>query len=116
VDIEEKDEAERIADRMRTRRNRLLDRCYWGVLIALVGFAGLQWMFGITYGRWSEWLVAVVVIGLPAVGLLNALGVFDHHAELRYRTKQINQRLTAIESTLNSRMDELQKKLNEKTP
>lgn len=103
VDLEQEDEAEKIAHALRTRRDRFLNNVYWGLLIALGLYAGVHWILGIPYGSWSNWFVLVVIFGVPVMGLLNESGIFDHRAELPYRTKQINERSAQIEKTLNSR-------------
>jgi hypothetical protein len=108
ADLEWKDKAERNVETIRARRDRLFNRAFWGLLIAFSVYAGLHRMLGSAYESWSKWIIWAV-IGFPAVGWLNELGVFDHHAELRRRTKQINERLAAIESMLNKQSDQIEK-------
>jgi hypothetical protein len=74
-------------------------------LIALVIVASLHWMVGYSYESWYKWFTAAAV-GLPILGLLNQWGIFDHHAEMRYRIKEVNERLAAIEGNLKNQSDE----------
>ena len=103
VDIDLEDESERYAKEGRSRRTRFLDRLYKVGLASGLVYFGLHHLLGFGNATWLRPLELSFVIGIPVLALVNESGILDHHAEMRHRTKQINERLAALEQLLSPR-------------
>jgi hypothetical protein len=99
--MEGEDEADRLVKVERKRRNKYFEYAYRIGLGGLAVFLVLHWMTGFSMPT-PTW-VYVTFMALPALSLLNYFGIFDGHGDLRYRTKEINARLAAIEKAMAER-------------
>lgn len=104
VNPDGEDAAEKMVGRRRDRRNGYFARCYWACFVILAGFWLIHWIHPIEAPLWGK-LMGLGFMLLVVGSLLNSLGAFDGQLEVRHRTKEMNERLAAIEKLLVARLD-----------